>query len=94
MQLPIKIPFELMLTKWASILNPLIANPTNNLSILDSFTLAAGNNQIPHKLDRIPKGWIQLDINAAATIYRYQASTINFLYLNSSAPATVTLGVF
>ena len=94
MQLPIKIPFDLMLTKWSSILNPLIANPLNQISILKNINLASGNNQIPHLLGRMQQGWFLTDINAAATVYRYSPFNGDFLYLNASAPAVVNIGVF
>lgn len=83
-----------MITRWASVLNPIIANPTTNMSILENVVLVSGNNQIPHLLDQMQQGWVILDINASANIYRYKAFNDTFLYLNSSAKATVNLGVF
>lgn len=94
MQLPIKIPYDLMLTKWSSILNPVIANPLNDVSFLKNIALATGNNTVPHLLARMQEGWFITDINAAATIYRYKPLNSQFLYLNASAPVTVNIGVF
>lgn len=94
MQLPIRIPYDLLLTKWSSILNPLIANPLNDVSILKNVILASGNNKIPHLLDRPQQGWFILDINSAITLYRSQPLNSQFLYLTASGAATVSLGVF
>lgn len=94
MQLPIKIPYDLMLTRWSSILNPLLANPLSGVSILPDVVLSTGNNKIPHLLGRMQQGWFLTDIDAASTIYRYLPFSTNFLYLNASAPVTVNIGVF
>lgn len=94
MQLPIKLPFELMLTKWSSILNPLLSNKLNNVSVLKGVVLAIGENKIPHLLGRDQQGWYVTDINAVATLYRSKPLEASFLYLTSSAVATINLGVF
>lgn len=94
MQLPIKIPYDLMLTKWSSILNPLIGNQFNRISLLKNVALIVGETKIPHLLGRPQKGWFIVDINAAANIYRSEPLESNFLYLTSDAVATVSLGVF
>lgn len=93
-QLPIKIPFELMLTKWSSILNPFLANTLNGVSLLTNIPLVSGTNKIPHLLGQMQTGWFLTDIDGAAVIYRNQPFNINFLFLSSSAPVTVSLGVF
>lgn len=94
MQLPLKLQPDMQTTKWKSIIDPLLKNPLNNVTILKGIELAVGNNTISHKLGKKPQGWIIVDINAASTIYRYQESTDLFLYLNSSSIATISLGVF
>lgn len=94
MQLPLKLPYDLMQTKWASILNPLIANPTNNISILKNVQLKSGANMINHLLGRLPQGWLVLDLDGPATIYRSQPFNDLILTLTSNAAVTVTLGVF
>lgn len=83
-----------MLTKWSSILNPLLANPINQVSILKNVVLAIGNNTVPHLLGQMQRGWFITDINAASSIYRYSPLNEQFLYLNSSAAVTVSIGVF
>src|SRR5712671_4951391 len=99
MQLPIyqdqgNQPFMLMQNRWASQLNPVLGNPMTNMSILKNITLASGNNVINHKLAQLQQGWIITDIQGAATIYRSQPFNDKTLTLNSSAPVTISLGVF
>lgn len=94
MQLPLQNALYLLQTKWKAILDPLIANPLNNISILKSIVLSSGNNQIPHKLQQMQQGWIITDLNAAVSIYRYQPFNDAYLYLNASGAATVSIGVF
>jgi hypothetical protein len=85
---------SLMQSRWKPILDAVLGNPITNLTILKNVVLASGNNQIAHLLQQMQQGWVVLDINAAATIYRYQAFSDTYLYLNASAPVIVTLGVF
>lgn len=94
MQLPTKLQPDMQTTKWKSLLDPLLINPLNNVIILKNVELASGNNIVSHKLGKKPQGWLIVDIDAASIIYRYQESTDVFLYLNSSAAATISLGVF
>lgn len=101
MQLPLKLTPDLMQTRWKSILDPVIDSvnslqemPLNNIVILNNVALAIGNNVITHGLGKIPTGWIILDVNAATTIYRSAAFNLTTITLNSSAVATVKLGVF
>lgn len=98
MQLP-KIPAQdpavnLMQTKWASILNPLLAQPLSASSILSNVALVTGDNTINHLLGRTLQGWIVSDITAASTVYRSQPLNATTLTLNASAPTTVSLLVF
>jgi len=70
------------------------ALPLNQMTVLNGVVLAVGNNVINHGLGRVPTGWIIMDINAAAVIYRNAAFNATTLTLNSSAIATIRLGVF
>jgi len=94
MQLPLLNNLPLLLTKWKSILDPVLANPQTNMSILKNVALATGNNQIPHLLGQVQQGWIITDIQGAATIYRNKDFSGTYLYLHSSAAVTVNIGVF
>lgn len=94
MQLPINLTDSLQQTRWKSILDPLLANPLNNISILEDVSLVTGANTINHLLGRMMQGWLILDINGAATIYRSEPMNDITLTLTSSANVTVNLGVF
>ncbi len=83
-----------MQTKWASELNPLLANPFNSVSILKGVTLGIGSNVINHLLGRQLQGWIITDQNGGASIFRSAPSTHLTLTLTSDAAVTVNIGVF
>ena len=85
---------SMMETQWSAQLNPLLANPTNNVSLLKNVALINGNTVVNHKLGQTMQGWFIVDINGAATIYRSAPLNDKTLTLNSSAAVTVTLGVF
>ena len=85
---------SLLQNKWKSLLDPVLANPLNGILILDSVLLSVGSNKIAHLLGQVQQGWLILDINGIATIYRSQPLNKDYLYLTSSAAVTVSLGVF
>ncbi len=87
-------PFQMMQSKWASILNPVLSNPATNPSILKNITLRVGSNVINHKLQREQQGWMIADINGAAQIYRSQPFNEITLTLVSDAIVTITLLVY
>lgn len=89
-----KLSWELANPKWAAELNPVLANPMTNMAILKNVVLASGNNTIPHLLQQNQQGWVILDIQGAATIYRNGAFNDTYLYLHSSAGVTCNIGVF
>jgi len=94
MQLPLKLTMDLMQTRWKSLLDPILENPINSISIIDNVALVTGNNVINHRLGRKQQGWLILDIDAASTIYRSADFNDKTLTLNASAAATIKLGVF
>lgn len=88
---------NLMQNRWATILNPIIANPRNNSSVLKDVSLVTGPNTINHLLGQKLQGWSIIRINAASTIYDTQDSnqTPNqTLVLVSSAPCVCSIEVF
>lgn len=85
---------SLLQTKWRAILNPLLKRPLNNVSILKNVSLISGDNKVPHLLGRLQKGWVILDIDSGARVYRNQPLNESFLYLSSNSDATVSIGVF
>jgi uncharacterized protein (AIM24 family) len=94
MQLPVKLAFPQMITRWASILNPLIANPLNNASILLNVKLSVGVNVINHLLGEQQQGWFLVDKQGAGDVYRTAPFNDKTLTLTSTAAITVDIGVF
>ena len=94
MSLSNKLTWPLASTKWSSALNPLLANPLNNVSILPGIALINGSTTINHGLGRTLQGWFLVDINGSATVYRSQPLNDLTLTLTSSTAVTVSIGVF
>lgn len=92
--LPLNLPQIMMQTKWKSVLDPLLLNPLNQVSILSNIVLSSGANIINHKLGRTPQGWFLTDIQEAAHIYRSQPFNEKTLTLFSDGTVTVNVGVF
>jgi len=88
--------FMLMQSKWASVLNPIIKNPSIQSIILKNVQLSSGDNTINHMLNRTLTGWRIIRIRSAATIYDKQDTNAHpdvTLVLNSSASVSVDLEV-
>lgn len=83
-----------MQNQWASVLTPIIKNPIVSGGQLDDIILDTGDNVINHKLGRQPQGWVIVDIDAAAVIYRSAEMTPKTLTLNSDADCTVSIYVY
>ena len=94
MRLPQKLPYDLMQTKWASQLDPLLANQLTQGLLLTDKILAPGDTTINHLLGRKMVGWIITDQDAAASIYRSKPLNDLTLTLNSTVEVTVNLWVF
>lgn len=97
-QLPTNQSTDLVLsqmqTRWASILNPFLANPLNQMRQLEDITLVAGDNVINHLLGYTMRGWVVTDITGASTVYRSAPLNNKTITLNASAPAIISLAVF
>jgi hypothetical protein len=89
-----KLDWPLANPLWAASINPLIENPMNNGILITGLVLASGANIINHKLGRAPQGWIIVDIQGIASIYRSAPFNSTTLTLFSSADITISLGVF
>lgn len=94
MALQRQIPWDKAQTLWAGQLDPVLANPMTNMNILKDIKLVTGNNVINHLLGRTMQGWQQVDIQGPATVYRNAPFNDLTLTLHSSAPVTISLGVF
>jgi hypothetical protein len=89
--------FQLLQNSWATVLNPIVNNPSNQSILLKNIVLASGDNTINHLLGRALQGWIVIRKSAAADIFDKQSANQmpdKTLVLNSSAAVTVSLEVF
>ena len=87
----------LLQTKWKSILDVLLSNPSLQSSILQNVSLINGTNTINHLLGRKLVGWRIIGINAAATLYDKQATNSRSdltLILVSNAACIAQIEVF
>lgn len=95
--LPLKLTLDQLSTRWSSILNPIVSNPSNNRSVLKNVSLATGTNTINHLLSKPLQGWNVVRQRAAASIHDIQDSNPSpqlTLLLVSSAPVTIDLEVY
>ncbi len=86
--------FQLMQNSWATDIDPVLQNPIVNGLLLKNVALINGVNVINHKLGRMQQGWILIDINGAAQVYRSAPLGPLTLTLTSNAVVTVSLYVF
>lgn len=97
MALPRNLNWDLANTKWASQLDPLLANPMNQVNILKNVNLINGTNTINHRLGAKLQGWFLTRLRGAAAIYDQQDSNPSpelTLILVSNANVSVDIGVF
>jgi hypothetical protein len=88
---------QLLQTRWASIINPLLKNPALQSRICKDVALLAGTNQVSHKLGRPLQGWSIVRKNGFGDVYDTQSSNPTAdvtLQLVSSAIITVDILVF
>ena len=97
MQLPLKLTFDQLTTRWKSILDPLLQVTLTQGQQLDDVKLIMGTTTINHNLGRKLQGWFTVSKNAAADIYDSQMTNPTpdkTLQLVSSAPVTISLWVY
>lgn len=85
---------QLLQNRWASQLNPVLANRFVQGRQITGVRLISGDNVINHLLSAQQNGWVITDQTAAASIYRSAPLNDTTLTLNSSAPVTVSLWVY
>lgn len=85
---------SLLQSQWATEIDPVITNPSNQAILLKNINLNNGVTVVNHKLGRLPQGWRIVDITGAATIYRSAAFNNLTLTLTSNAAVTIALEVF
>jgi hypothetical protein len=79
---------------WAATLNPYLSNPFNQMKIIPNIQLINGETTIQHGLGAQMNGWVIVDVQGAATIYRSAPLNGLSLTLTSNAKVLVSLGVF
>lgn len=90
-----KLPWELANPLWAATLNPVVSNPILQGNMLKNIVLTANiPKAINHLLQRMPLGWMMIDINADAVIWRTQPLNENTITLEANADATISIWVF
>lgn len=94
MQLPILKNLPDVVTRWKSILDPMLGRAYLNGQLLTGISLTNGTSTFNHKLGRKQQGWVITDQNAAASIYRSVDFNDLTLTLTSDAVVTVNLWVF
>lgn len=92
--LPLPNPATPWVTRWKSLIDPLLRNNLNSVEFLTGIVLASGTTTFPHKLGRKMQGWFITDIDGASTIYRAAPFNELTLTLTSSSQVTVNIGVF
>jgi len=94
MSLPQKLPLDLMQTRWASEINPVIGFAPNQGILLKNIELINGVTVINHRLSRQMQGWVLMDIDGPASIHRSQPLNASTLTLTSNSACTIALWVF
>jgi hypothetical protein len=56
--------------------------------------IATGGTKLAHKLGKEPQGWIVVDKDANASVWRFEASDANYINLKSSATVNVKLYIW
>ncbi len=89
---------SMMQTRWAAVLDPVVANPIVQGSLIRNVALTTGTNEVNHKLGRRLQGWIIVRQRGPASVYDNQDSNSTMqaltLTLVSSAAVIVDLYVF
>ncbi len=86
--------FMQMQTAWAAEINPVLALPIVQGFLLSNIALINGETTINHLLGRKMIGWIIVDIDTGAAVYRSKPYNDKTLTLTSGASCTVSLWVF
>lgn len=92
--LPLRLPWNLASDRWATYLDPVIQFAPNQGLLRKNVPLASGVNVINTLLGKQQQGWILIDQDGPATIYRSQPFNSLTLTLTSSAACNISLWVF
>ena len=92
--LPLKLPWISASDRWATIINPVMALPPNQGTLVSNVKLIVGTNVVNHLLGKKQQGWLITDINGSAKIYRSAAFNALTLTLVSDTAVTVSFWMF
>ncbi len=84
----------LLQKQWTSQLNPLLANSLTQGVLITGVNLINGSNIFNHYLGKQMIGWILVDQDAQAQIYRSAPLNSQTLTLASNNNVTISLWVF
>lgn len=94
-QLSTNLTYEQMITRWASQLNPILANILiQGIPLLGITLIAATPRTLNHYLGRTQKGWVISDITTSATVFRSQPFNDKTITLTSSADTVIDLWIY
>jgi hypothetical protein len=83
------------LTRWKSILDPVIADPLLSGLMVSGINLIASTPQVVnHSLSRNPLGWFLTDNTANSVVWRTQPFNNKTITLEASATTQVSIWVF
>jgi hypothetical protein len=90
-----KLPLDLLLTQWSTILTPVINNPILKGYAIKSIVMAATTPRvIPIGLGFAQQGWFLTDNMASCNVWRTQPFNESALTLEASADTTISIWVF
>lgn len=92
--LPLNLPKPRQETEWKKQIDPVLGNVLLQGNLLTGIQIFNGTNVINTKLQRLQQGWIIVDQDAQAEIYRSAAFNDLTLTLTSSKACTIALWVF
>lgn len=92
MSLPVLKDFNLLVTRWKAILDPIVANPLlPGVAITNISLIAATPKTIQVGLGRMQQGWFITDKQAYADVQRTQPFNENNITLEASANTTISI---
>ena len=92
--LPLRLPWNRAEDRWANVLEPVLSLPPNQGILRKNIPISAGVNVINTLLGQTQQGWIIVDQDGPATIYRSQPFNNLTLTLTSSAACNISLWVY
>lgn len=86
---------NLLQTRWASILDPVVAAPSNNVNLVSNVVLSTSATSINHGLGQNYQGWYITRQSGNATIWEAPSQMPNLtLNLIATSGITISVGVF